>query len=313
MHIISRFLLPVALTVGLLASCSAGDKNEASSESSNATNLYASGNNQNSNGSFFNANNGLGFVNRLGGSMTKMFTVANDAGGSSIEGYREDSGSVLTARASQRDTIACDTGSLETVVTTDDQTDVPNSFELIFNDCGSPGSATSGSISVSLAGDEQNLQLSMTLDNFTNTEGSETSSMDGSININVTDSGGVSNFAVSGPVLTMVAEGETLQFSNYSLTGTENSAAQTSSLAASASIRSSTDGDLNMTIDPPFVSQGSAIEYPSSGRMTMIHSDGSQLEIQADNGSPESFDYVINDNGTVTSGTELWDNTDLTF
>ena len=311
MHIFSKSLFTIAFTACLLAACVSDDESEPATVSSNATNFNTTGSNASSNGSFFNANDGLDFANKLGGSLTKMFNVANDAGSNSIEGYREES--LFTARAAQRDTTACDRGSVETVVSTDDDTNVPTSFALTFNNCRSEGSVANGSISVSLSGNEQDLQLSMIFDNFSTTEGSETSSVDGSININGSGSGGVSNFVVSGPVLTMVADGETLQFSDYSLTGSENNAAQTSSLGASARIQSSTDGDLTLSIDPPFVSQGSASEYPSSGRLRMTHSDGSQLEIQADNGNPNSFDFVINDNGTVTSGTDLWDNTDLIF
>jgi len=309
-----KLLVPIAITTSLLIGCVSDDETETSANASggSATNTGGnSGSSSGSSGSFFNANDKLNFANRLGGSLTKMFNVANDAGSSSIEGYREDS--LYSTRAAQRDTQACEQGTLETDVNTEDGTDVPTSFGLAFNNCLTDGSLSNGSIILTLSGNEQDMQMSMQFNNFSTTEGSETSSIDGSINISGSQSGDITTFSVSGPSLVMVSGGDTLQFSNYSLTGSENDSTQTSSMGASANISSSTDGNMTLTIDPPFVSQGSNNGYPASGRMTMVHNDGSQLEIQADNGNPSSFDYVINDNGTVTSGTELWDNTDLIF
>lgn len=307
-----KLLLPVAITAGILTGCVSDDETETASNTANASAGSTSGSSGSSNDeSFFNANEGLRFANKLGGSLTNLFSVANDAGGNSIDGYREDS--LFSTRAAQRDTVACDSGSMDTVVTTDDGTDVPTSFSLNFSNCQNEGSVANGGITLTLSGDEQNIQMSMVFDNFSTTEGSETSSIDGSINITGSESGNSSNFSVTGPSLTMVSEGDTLQFSNYSLTATEDSVAQTSSMGASANISSSTDGNLSLAIEPPFITQGGAADYPSSGKMIMTHSDGSQLEIQADNGNADSFDYVINENGTVTSGTERWDNTDLAF
>lgn len=310
MQIKTTIVLPLALTIGMLTGCSDDEDSDSSgTPAGNPEQSQGPGAGGDSDGSFFNADEGLDFANSLGESMSRMFTTASGAGGGSLSASGQES--VFTARASQSSSTACDSGSVDTVVTVDDATNEMSDFSLQFNNCNSGGSLSSGSINLSSSGTSDDMQMSIIFDNFATTDSSGFSSMNGTINVSGSENSGISNFSVSGPSLTLVSDGETLSFSSYSLTVSDNSMNSMVSMSASASIESNTDGNLTLTIDPPFVQDESASDYPSTGRMLMTHSDGSSLEIQADNGNPDSFDYVVNDNGTVTSGTELWSNSDI--
>lgn len=307
----NAIVLPLALTFGLLAGCSEkddADLSESSSPEDVAVNPGPGGSGD-SNGSFFNADGGLDFANSLGESMSRMFNTATSAGDGDLSA--DSQGSVFTARASETSSTACDSGSVDSVVTVDDITEELTAFNLQFNDCMSAGSLSTGSIDLAASGTADDMQMSIIFDNFSSTDSAGSSAMNGTINVSGSENSGISNFTISGPSLTMVSDGETLSFDSYSLTVLENSATSVVSMSVSATIDSSTDGTLSLSIDPPFVQDEVSSDYPESGRMVMSHSDGSSLEIQADNGSAESFDYIVNDNGIVTSGTELWANSDL--
>ena len=62
--------------------------------------------------------------------------------------------------------------------------------------------------------------------------------------------------------------------------------------------------------DPPLADDGFA-EFPLSGVITLTHADGSSLALNAGNGNLETFDFTINDNGSITTGSQRWDETDL--
>jgi len=152
--------------------------------------------------------------------------------------------------------------------------------------------------------------FSLTADNLTITGGDEDIALDGTVNLQDQFNNAGSTFSISGPNLSVTAGSETIVLSDYSITVIENDFEDTAELSASVTVASSVDGMITLVIDPPLSSDSDA-EFPLSGTITMTHADGSSLTLNADNGNPETFDFTINDNGSITSGSQRWDETDL--
>ncbi len=262
--------------------------------------------------SFFNADAGISFANTMGGGFSNAFAaIAGGLGGGDTTAGRSDLGTTLkqrVTRATQSDSVACDGGgSLTVTSTTNDATGEPTAFGLTFNNCVSEGVVSTGSVSFSVAGAEPNQTITMNFNNFGSVENGITNSINGSVSIAVVESGAATSVTISGSSITMVSDGETITYSNYSLASGQDSAGN-ASISGSATITTS-EGTVMMVIDPPLVTGAS--DFPETGALLLTHSDGSSLLIDADSGDPATFNFVINDGGTITTGVESWANTDV--
>jgi len=124
------------------------------------------------------------------------------------------------------------------------------------------------------------------------TGGDEDIALNGSVDLQVQDSASGSEFSISGPNFSVTAAGESITFSDYSITAIDNVNAGTASLSAAMTVSSNVDGTITFAIDPPLAGNDSD-DYPTSGVLTMTHSDRSSLTIDADNGDPETFCRVF--------------------
>lgn len=247
---------------------------------------------------FFNDGSGVSFANGLGTTISRIFTF----GFGGADGL-----------PSTNETFECDTGSVTSYTETDDATGQPTGGGLDYNDCVQDGISASGSLSFSgVQGDENGTStLTMTFSEFTVNDNGEVASIDGTINITISVVDGVQNFTVSGPSLDLMDSQGALSFNNYSMTINLSTATGEQSLSAMASITDES-GTIELNVDPAFVIGGEFL-YPATGEISMVHSDGSSLLINADSGDPETFLYTISDGSSVNSGEQRWDETDLLF
>ena len=158
--------------------------------------------------------------------------------------------------------------------------------------------------------DETSGTATLNINNLTVT-GAEPVAMNGQTNVATSVAGDQTTATISGPGLTMTADGETITFANYSMTVVDNETNGATSVAASMTVQSSVDGTITLDISPALSIPDDSYDYPTSGTLTMTHSDGSSLTIDANTGNPETFNYIINENGATSSGTENWIDTEL--
>ncbi len=320
---LSKSSLSLVISAVLLGGCvseesvdtgnTASSTNASSSTSSstdNSTTSSSSSSGNSGNGAFFNDQDGLDFANSLGGNLSRLFSAA--LGGSSGAIARNpQSESGISVRATSNETSTCDTGSVAATTVTDDNTGELTSLDLVFNNCNSGGTVSSGSVGMVTSGSGANQQIDLTFNNFATADQTSSSSINGSISMSGSDSGSGSSFNINGPELTMQTNEETVSFRNYSLSASNDYESGASSLGLNANISSSVDGDVSVTIDPPLTVPDDTFDYPTGGRIQMVHADGSALDINADNGDASTFDYIVTNNGSTTSGTESWEDSDL--
>jgi len=194
----------------------------------------------------------------------------------------------------------------------DDVTEELTSFDVVLNGCIENGQTSNGGLSLTsnLDASGDNGTVSLAANNLTLTGGEENIALDGTVNVQLQTTGAESTFTISGPNFSMTAGSESITYSNYSVSAVSNDVTDAVSLSASMTVASTVDGTITFVIDPPLTMEVNS-DYPISGTLTMTHSDGSSLALNADNGNPETFDFTINDNGTITTGTQRWDDTDL--
>lgn len=218
-----------------------------------------------------------------------------------------------TILMTETDSISCSGGgSIDLSLTSDDSGEELESASISFNNCTEDGETSNGSIAIDLNLDAtgDNGTISISANNFTVTGGDEDIAMNGEVTVSMQSTDSSDTFSISGSSLTVSAGSESISISNYNITAIENIAADSSSLAAGMTVSSNVDGTVIFAVAPPLVLNGSD-EYPSSGTLTMTHSDGSSLSMNADNGDPATFDFIISDGTTTSSGVQRWDETEL--
>jgi len=263
--------------------------------------------------SFFNDDAGTDFVNATINRFVGVFSPISSllGGGGTSDDSSGDSAKRAIART-ETETESCADGGTFTVSSEfDDVTDEQTAVSISIDNCIEDGETGNGDITVNLLDAPGDVEaFSLTADNLTITGGDEDIALDGTVNLQDQFNNAGSTFSISGPNLSVTAGSETIVLSDYSITVIENDFEDTAELSASVTVASSVDGMITLVIDPPLSSDSDA-EFPLSGTITMTHADGSSLTLNADNGNPETFDFTINDNGSITSGSQRWDETDL--
>lgn len=254
---------------------------------------------------FFNSDAKFSYADSLVGKFAGIFRTAVEAS-SGLQAKR-------TIAAVENLNIDCQSGgTMNMSVTTDDATGEPSALSVNFNSCRNGSETSNGSINLSsnLDATGDNGTVVMSANNFSVTGGVDPVSVNGEVTISMQTNGDQSTASISGPSLSMTAGSESLTFSNYSIVAVENSSTDAASLSGRVTIASSIDGTINVEISPALTSDVDA-DYPTAGRLVMTHSDGSSLALDADNGDPNTFNYTITENGTVTSGVANWADTEL--
>lgn len=259
---------------------------------------------------FFNEDDGIKFADALGGSFSDVFEAI--AGGlsqnSTASSTSGDSISQRMKRATESESIACESSGSITNSVSSDAAGQPTSVTISFNDCVNGTNRANGSISFTVSGTETNQTVALNFNNFRSIDNGENSAINGGISINVAETGGSTSTTISGSNITMVTAGETVILSNYSLKSTDDVNGG-SSLEGGSTITTGA-GALTMSISPA-LTVGFNDDYPTSGVIAWSHSDGSSLSINADSGDANTFNYVISDGATTTSGVGNWSETDI--
>lgn len=253
-----------------------------------------------SDGSFFNAEAGVDFASVLGGSLS---TLSSRALGSSTSAFGDASQTNDPTSGLYFDDTsveACDSGSVSSSIGTNANDELENA-SIVFNDCVTDGQTASGSMAFSAQSSGTTETLSISFDDFAVSGSDGYSSMDGDFSLSISEDLSAS---ISGSTFTLVADGETTVFSNYSLNTAVDPDTGASSMGGQAVITSSQDGQISFVISPAFESTGE--ENPTSGVMSMTHADGSQLIIDAGTGDPATYAYTINGGGAISSGIGNW-------
>lgn len=218
-----------------------------------------------------------------------------------------------TILMTETDSISCSGGgSVNISLTTDDAGEELESASISFNSCIEEGETTNGDIAIALNLDASgdNGTISISANDFSVTGGDEDIAMNGAVTVGMQSTDSSETFSISGSSLSVTAGSESISISNYNITAIDNFAADSSSLEAGMTVSSNVDGTVTFSVSPPLVLNESD-DYPSSGTLTMTHSDGSSLSMTADNGDPATFDFIISDGATTTSGVQRWDEIEL--
>ena len=259
------------------------------------------------NGTFFNDIDGVNFASTVGGG---LLNVVERAIGSSDRTF--SSAAVADNPASgvfndETSVEPCDSGSISYSVATDANDELGNA-SIVFNNCVEDGQTTTGTMSFSSSSSGSSESLNVSFGDFATSGPEGDSSIDGNVSMEFGENGSGS---ISGSQLTLVADGETTTFSNFGLDGTLNDTTNEMSVTGQAVIASSTDGTIQFNIDPALT--GPADGNPTVGQLSLIHSDGSSLTIDANTGNPDTYSYTIFGNGSTSSGVGNWENEDITI
>ena len=258
--------------------------------------------------SFFNDQSTFSFAESLGGRLSRLFSVGLGAFDD------EDPSGKRFILATQNFTEECPGGgSIDLSQTTDDLTGELTAAGIEFENCVDGSETSDGGITISgsaLSDNADSGTVSINIDNFSVT-GADPVAMNGEINASTTLVGDETTATVNGSGLTLTAEGETITFSNYSVTAVSNDTTGAATLSASLTVNSSVDGTIAMNINPPLAAPDDSTDFPLTGTIVMTHSDGSSLTINADTGNPATFSYTVTENGATTSGTANWADTDI--
>ncbi len=301
-----RFLTAVAVPV-VLSACGAGTDSD-----SNSPIITGDGSGFTTSGkTFFNDSDGIKFADALGGSFSDVLAaITGGMGGASSTLASDSSISQRMKRATQSESAACaSSGTISNTVTSNDSTGKITAVTMSFNNCLSDGNLSNGSISFAVSGTETNQSVAVDFNQFRSVDGGDTSSIDGVININAVQSGTTFLTTISGTNITMVSAGETVAITNYNLRSEVDDISGATSLEGGSTITTGA-GALTMSISPALSVAGNA-DYPSTGVIAWSHSDGSSLSIDADTGNAATFNYVISDGVSTTSGVSNWSETDI--
>lgn len=254
-----------------------------------------------SEGTFFNANDGINFASAVGGNLAN---VSSRALGSTSSVFGEASQNDDPASGIYNDDTSveqCDSGSVSSSIGTSEAGELDNA-SLVFNNCVIDGQTTTGSMSFTSQSSGSSDTLTVSFDDFAVSGSEGNSSMDGAVRITIDDD---LSSRVSGTRMTMTVDGDRTEFSNFDLESQVNLDTEASSLGGQATITSTQDGRITMSINPAYASDGE--EYPTRGAMTLIHEDGSSLIIDAATGDSATYAYTINGGGSITSGIGNWE------
>jgi len=195
----------------------------------------------------------------------------------------------------------CDSGSISTSVETD-ANDNPESASIVFNDCVISGQTTTGSLAISTSSLDGPEIVTIEIADFATSGPEGDSSVDGVITL-ITQ--GESSLLVDSTLLTLTAGDETVVFSDLSFDASADDIAGTVTIGGQTTIASSSDGSIELLLDPAF--SGPEDGNPAIGVLTLTHEDGSSLVIDANTGDPDTFAFTINDNGSISTGIGQWD------
>ena len=258
-----------------------------------------------SNGTFFNERDALDFASETGGNLSQV--VSRALGGSSAGLAKATPNDDVTAGVFNDDTSVepCDSGSVSSSVGTSADGDLENA-SFVFNNCVIDGQTTTGSMSMIASDVEGTQTIGIVFVDFGSTGVEGDSFIDGGISLSIDEN---LSSSISGSQLTMIADDETTVFSDFNLNTTFNDSASTVSIGGQATVESTTDGSVEFVLSPAFT--GSQTGNPTVGILTMTHSDGSSLTINANTGDPNTYAYIVNGNGTVTTGVGMWADEDF--
>ncbi|MEM7257692.1 MAG: hypothetical protein AAF404_09915 [Pseudomonadota bacterium] len=305
---------PVLLVSAMIAGCGGSDGGGISGGSSTSnTGNSGGGDSTGESAAFFNDQQGFSFANTVGGRLSslfaKAFTVLSDTTDTTDTGRRQ----VL---AQQTSNFPCTgSGDMGLTYAFDDATFALQYIELGFTNCVEDGDTTNGSIVISgsvFTSADGSGDLVVGLNDLAVT-GDDPVSMNGTVLATAAATGDETTITISGDSLTMVAAGEAISFTDYTMTAISNESTGGTTVGLNATVDSSIDGQVDVVIDPPFSRDDDQDAPPLTGIMVMTHVDGSSLTIDADTGDPETFHYTVDEDGTVTTGVGRWDETDLDF
>lgn len=303
--VLTAMLLSLAIT-----GCGGSESGDGDSSGSDGDNSSGGGSTDGTDAAFFNDQETFSFANSVGGRLSSLFANAYGVLSSSTDSAKRQ------VQAEQTSSFPCeDSGDIALTYVVNDATFELTSVVLGFSECVEEGDTTNGSIAISgsaFTSLDGSGDLVVDLDNLA-VSGADPVSMDGTVTATMSAAGDETTVGVSGNNLSMVAENETINFTNYVLTVINNETTGGTSVALTATIDSSIDGEVAVVIDPPFVRDDDQDAPPTAGRMVMTHADGSSLTIDADTGNEATFNYTVNEDGTVTTGTANWVDTDLDF
>lgn len=158
-------------------------------------------------------------------------------------------------------------------------------YAFSFSNCDDGGITLNGQLSISnfqVTGDPASSNYSLsasTTYSLTITEGSEVSTINGTVNLTISEAGGLLTMAISGPALTVTEGGETMNLSGFSMTFTENAlGAYTVSFDGTTS---STDLGGAIVVDTTLEFSGTGVGEPTSGSMTLYGAYGSRVVVTA--------------------------------
>jgi len=257
-------------------------------------------------GDFFNADAGIDFASYIGSSLS---TVSNRAVGSSSRVFGEVSQNDDPASGLYNDDTfvnECDSGSVSNSVGTGSN-DQLEKASIVFNNCVIDGQTTSGSMSFSSSSSGNSENLSISFDDFASSGPEGNSALDGDVVISIDED---FSATIGGSNLTISDDIDTTVFSNYSLAMQADLETGATSIGGQATITSTANGEISFQINPVFFADSNS-DNPTSGVMTMVHSDGSSLVIDAGTGNPDTYAYTISGGGSVTSGIGSWDDEDF--
>lgn len=292
-----------ALTIAcslVLAGCGSGSSSDSNTGAAGITDLPID-NSVASNGIFFSDDGGVDYASGLGGDLMSVVDRAVGSSNSALSTAAVEDDPSTGLFNDSTSVEQCDSGSISTSVASNTNNDL-ESASIVFNNCVIDGQTSSGSMSIS-ASSSGNIQvLNIDFADFGSTGSEGDSYIDGGIAMSIGDDLSTS---ISGSQLALTADGETTVFSNYSLNASNDDTSGDISMGGGATISSSTDGTLSIAINPAF--SGPADGNPIVGVLQMLHADGSSLIVDADTGNPDTYTYIVNGNGAVSSGIGNWD------
>ena len=292
----SRFVPAVSLNV-LLAACGGGSGGD-----NMAQDVIDDPNPQ---AAFFNDEAGLNYVDSM---LSRFFSVFRP-----IANLADDDSAKRTITAIQSETVSCDGGgSVGLSLSDGTEAEIPESISINFNNCIEDGETSNGSIMLVLdldvSGD--NGMVTISANDITITGGEEDIAIDGAVTVALESTDTFNIFSISGSNFSFSAGDESISISDYNITAIDNFSSGSSILEAAMTVTSNMEGTVMFSVNPPF-QINDADDYPFSGTLSITHTDGSSLTLNADNGDPETFDFVVNDGSTTSSGVQRWDETEL--
>lgn len=185
---------------------------------------------------------------------------------------------------------------------------------ITFNSCNNDGVVTNGSIAIngsisegSLESNDVSANVALAFNNLS-LSGQESATVNGDVTIDIINNAQQFMLNIAGNAMTTVSNGQTNTLSNYQLAMADAQGQSTVSL--DMTLHSSEHGSIVFNTNTP-LSGNETDDNPSSGKITMTHSDGSYLIIDAGNGNPDTFSFTIFNGSSTTSGSRDWTELDV--